>query len=84
MQGQVKIVNFPASSVAMLTHYGQPELINETAARFIEWRKTTGYSPVASSQTYGLAPDDPATTPSDEFAFHICGTVTSPIAEDNR
>lgn len=35
-------------------------------------------------QTYGLAPDDPATTPSDEFAFHICGTVTSPIAEDNR
>jgi AraC family transcriptional regulator len=84
MQGQVKIVNFPASSVAMLTHYGQPELINETVARFIERRKTTGYSPVASSQTYGLAPDDPATTPSDEFAFHICGTVTSPIAEDNR
>ncbi|VTN11576.1 DNA gyrase inhibitor [Raoultella terrigena] len=50
MQGQVKIVNFPASSVAMLTHYGQPELINETVARFIERRKTTGYSPLPAAR----------------------------------
>lgn len=84
MQSQVRIITFPATSVAMLTHYGQPERINETAARFIEWRKTTGFSPVASSQTYGIAPHDPTLTPPDEFEFHICGTVTSPIIEDNR
>lgn len=83
MQGQVKIINFPATSVAMLTHYGQPERINETAAHFIEWRKTTGYSPVASSQTFGVAPHDPTSTPPEVFEFRICGTVTSPIPEDN-
>ena len=83
MQGQVKIINLPATSVAMLTHYGQPERINDTAARFIEWRKTTGYSPVATSQTFGVAPYDPTSTPPDVFEFRICGAVTSPIPQAN-
>lgn len=83
MHEQVKIIDFPATSVAMLTHHGQPERINETASRFIEWRKTTGCSPVASSQTYGIAPHDPSLTVADEFRFHICGTVTAAIPEDN-
>lgn len=83
MQGHVQIVNFPATPVAMLTHYGLPEQINETAARFIEWRKTTGFSPVSSSKTIGVAPHDPTSTQPDAFVFHICGTVTSPIPEDN-
>lgn len=84
MQGQVEIINFPVTAVAMLTHRGQPELINATAARFVEWRKSTGLSPVTSSQTYGIAPHDPTLTIPDEFEFHICGTVTSPIEENNR
>lgn len=84
MQGQISIIDFPTTPVAMLTHYGQPERINETAARFIEWRKSTGLSPVASSQSYGVAPHDPASTAPDGFEFHICGTVTSLISEDNR
>lgn len=83
MPAQVKIIDFPATPVAMLTHHGQPERINETAACFIEWRKTSGLSPVRSSQTYGVAPHDPASTPAAEFRFSICGSVAAPIAEDN-
>lgn len=83
MPGQIKIINFPATPVAMLTHRGEPERINETAARFIEWRKSTGNSPVASSQTYGIAPHDPVLTPPDEFEFHICGSITAQISQDN-
>lgn len=80
---KVNIIDFPETSVAMLTHHGQTERMNETAARFIEWRKTTGLSPVATSQTYGVAPLDPATTKPDDFRFDFCGTVTAPISEDN-
>lgn len=79
----VKIIHFPETPVAMLTHRGQVERINETAARFIEWRKTTGLSPVKTSQTYGIAPHDPATTKAEEFRWDVCGSITAPISEDN-
>jgi len=80
---QVQIADFPETRVAMICHRDHPALINKTAARFIEWRKTTGLSPIRSSQTYGIAPDDPATTPPEAFRFDICGSVHSPIDEDN-
>lgn len=79
----VKIIDFPQTPVGMITHKGQPERIYETATRFIEWRKTTGLSPIATSQTYAITPHDPATTPHEDFLFHICGTVTQPIDENN-
>lgn len=47
----VKIVDVPRIQVAMLTHRGHPDLVNASAAKFIEWRRTTGLSPVAGSQT---------------------------------
>lgn len=80
----VKIVEFPATPVAMLIHRGQPQLLNETVARFIEWRKSSGFSPVHSSQTYGVAPHDPSSVAPDEFMFQICGSVTAPIPKNNE
>jgi AraC family transcriptional regulator len=80
----VEIINFPETRVAMLTHRGQVERMNESAARFIEWRKTTGLSPVASSKTYGVSPNDPATTKPEEFRFDFCGTVNAAIDENNQ
>ncbi|QZY95440.1 AraC family transcriptional regulator [Pantoea dispersa] len=79
----VEIKMFPITPVAMLTHHGDPQRINETAARFIAWRKTSGASPVRSSQTFGIAPHDPASTPAADFQYHLCGSVTAPINEDN-
>ena len=80
---KVDIVDFPATPVAMIEHRGPSALVNETAARFIEWRKTSGLSPVRSSRTFGIAPHDPATTEAQDFRFFICGEVTAPIPEDN-
>ncbi|MDF7647179.1 AraC family transcriptional regulator [Erwiniaceae bacterium L1_54_3] len=79
----VDIHDFPTTSVAMLVHRGEPHRINETAAQFIAWRKATGFSPVRSSQTFGVAPHDPTLTPPDGFEFHLCGSVDEPIPEDN-
>ncbi|WP_327795796.1 AraC family transcriptional regulator [Aeromonas caviae] len=81
---RVDIIQFPQTAVAALTHQGLPERINDTAARFIQWRKATGGSPVATSRTYGLAPDDPATTEGAAFRFTLCGSVEAPVAEDNE
>ncbi len=67
----VKIVNFPETRVAILSHHGQSEQVNATAARFIEWRKTTGLSPVATSQTYGIAPHDPVLWRFPSFDFYL-------------
>lgn len=80
---EVKIVDFPHTQVAMLQHRGSPELVNDSAATFIAWRKRTSFSPVSESQTFGIAWDDPATTSAEAFRFDICGSVTTAIPEND-
>ena len=75
----VKIVNMKTIPVAALEHKGSPEQVNASALQFIEWRKSSGLSPVASSQTYGVPYQDPKTVPPEEFRFDICGSVNGPV-----
>ena len=79
----VNIISFPTTRIAVLQHRGSPDLVNTTAARFIAWRKTSGLSPVATSDTWGIAWDDPQTTPQEAFRFDICGSVTTAIPEND-
>lgn len=80
---QVEIIQFPSTPVAMITHQGSPLRINDTAATFMAWRKTSGLSPVRTAGTFGIAPDDPTTTEPQHFRFHICGEIEDEIAENN-
>jgi len=80
---EVKIVDFPQTKVAMLQHRGSPDLLNDSVAKFIGWRKSTGLSPVCSSNTFGIAWDDPANTPPEAFRHDICGSVTETIPEND-
>ena len=75
---EVRLITVAPTLVAALEHRGDPALVNDSASRFIEWRKSSGMSPVDSSQTYGIAYDDPDTTPQDDFRFDICGSVAEP------
>ncbi len=79
---KVDVVDFPATRIAVLAHRGSPELIKASVSRFIAWRKESGLSPVKSSQTYGIAYDDPATTPAEEFRFDLCGSVTGEVPDN--
>ena len=79
---KVKIVDFPETKVAALEHRGAPELVNDSAKTFIEWRKESGLSPVKSSNTFGVAYDDPETTPPELFRFDICGSVAAEVPEN--
>lgn len=73
----VSIVEFEETNVAVLEHKGAPETINGSVARFIEWRKGSDLSPVATSHTYGVPYSDPAQTEPTEFRFDICGSTTA-------
>jgi AraC family transcriptional regulator len=76
---EVSIVNFAETPVAVLEHRGAPERINDSIRTFIEWRKTSGLSPVATSKTLGLAYTDPESGDPDGYGHDICGTVAGPV-----
>jgi AraC family transcriptional regulator len=76
---QVEIVDFETTLIAALEHRGAPELINDSAGQFIEWRKESGLSPVKTSRTFGIAYDNPDTTEPEHFRFDICGEVAAEV-----
>ena len=78
----VKIVDFTTTRLAVLEHHGAPEQVNNTAKRFIEWRKQSGLSPVATSRTFGIVYHDPDSIPPEDFRFDICGEVTEPVPDN--
>jgi len=42
----VKVIDFKETMIAVLEHKGAPELINDSVKVFIDWRKSSGLSPV--------------------------------------
>lgn len=76
---EVNIVTVEPVMVAALEHLGPPDRVNDSAQRFIAWRKESGLSPVASNQTYGIAYDNPETSELERFRFDICGSVAGPV-----
>ncbi len=77
---QVNLCEFPTTAIAALEHHGDPKRLNDTIAQFIAWRKSSGESPVTSTQTFGLAYNDPAAVPVEDFRFDVCGSVSQPIS----
>ena len=78
----VKIVNFPETRIALIEHRGDSALVMKTAMTFIDWRRSSGLSPVKSSRTFGIAYDDPEQTPPADFRFDICGSVSEVVPEN--
>jgi len=79
---KVEILNFLETKVAVLEHRKSPELINESVSQLIAWRKNTGLSPITTSNTYGLAYDDPKTVKPCDFKFDLCASVKKDIPEN--
>jgi len=78
----VRIVDFKETKTAVIEHHGAPERVLETAGIFIEWRKTTGLSPVKTSGTFGIPYNDPNVTPAEDFRFDICGCIDKDVPEN--
>lgn len=56
--GEVRILDFPETPVAVMAHRGDPALIGDTIRRFIAWRKAAGLPPKASA-TFNIFHPDP-------------------------
>lgn len=72
----VRIVAFPETAVACLSHVGAPERIGESIRSFIAWRRAHGLSP-ARRATWNILHDDPETTPPEAFRLDICASCDS-------
>ena len=78
----VRIIDFAKRDIAFITHKGSPELVYESSAKFIAWRKSSGLSPIKSSETFGIPYSDPSDTPEEEFRFDIAGSHQGVVPEN--
>ena len=78
----VRIIQFEETKIALFQHRGAPDLVNDSVAQFIAWRKQSGLSPIKQSSTFGIVHDNPDTTEPDKFRFDICGSVHEPIPDN--
>lgn len=76
---QVRIVDFAEVRVAALDHCGPPAQLDQSVRRFIQWRKSSGQSPVGTQRTFGIPYGNPDTTPAEEFRFALCGEIDGAV-----
>ena len=74
----VKIVDFPATPVAILEHRGDPAAIGASIRRFIAWRKANRLRPDVSA-TFNIFHSDPATTEPADYRLSLCAGTTRPV-----
>lgn len=75
----VTIVEVPTTSVAIMSHRGDPARLGETIRRFIAWRKAAGLPPRASA-TFNIFHCDPHTTPPEDFRLDLCAATDCAVA----
>jgi AraC family transcriptional regulator len=75
----VEIVECEEIRIAVLEHQGSPDLLFDSVTQFIDWRKSSGRSPVVTRRTFGMVYSDPEQTPPEAFRFDICGEVQAPV-----
>lgn len=66
----VRIVDFPATPVALIEHRGDPMAIGDTIRRFIDWRRANGLPP-AKSATFNILHNDPDNVPPEAHRIDI-------------
>ena len=75
----VRVVNFPATRVALLEHRGSVLRLGDSIRKFIEWRKANALPPQRSA-TFNIIHNDPDETPPEEFRFDLCAATDRQIA----
>jgi len=70
----VQIVKTDKVPVAVLEHRDDHDLLDQSIARFVAWRRQAGLSP-RKSATYNIFHADPATTPPQDFRIDLCAAA---------
>lgn len=72
--GQVRVLDFPATAVAVLEHRGDPISLGNTVRDFIGWRKQNGLPPHKSA-TFNIVYDDPAQVAPADYRLDLCAAT---------
>ena len=78
---QVRLAQVPPTSVAVLSHRGDPALLDRTVQRFIAWRREAGLPPSASA-TYSIFHNNPAAVPAAAFRLDLCAGIRGPVPKN--
>ncbi|CDG16751.1 Transcriptional regulator, AraC family protein [Xenorhabdus doucetiae] len=79
---EVKVVNFPETSVAIMEHKGSPSTIGNTIREFKEWRINHKLSP-KRNRTFNLVYADPVNIDPEEYQFDLCVEVSPTLDVKN-
>ncbi|OIR24813.1 AraC family transcriptional regulator [Bathymodiolus thermophilus thioautotrophic gill symbiont] len=80
---EVKIVNFPATKVAVLEHHGSPALKHESIKKLIAWRIENKLPP-EKHKSYGVHYNNPETTPPDEYRVDLCISTNRDVPPNSQ
>ena len=75
----IRLVEFTAVRIAAFEHRGPRHQVEESVRLFIDWRKRSGQSPVATSRTFGIPFSNPDTTPAEDFRFAVGGEISEDV-----
>ena len=77
---KVELTERDSIKIAVLEHQGSPTLLNQSIQQFIDWRKQSNESPVATSKTLGIPYNDPNSVAPEDFRFDLCGSIEQDVA----
>ncbi|PSM50117.1 AraC family transcriptional regulator [Chroococcidiopsis sp. CCALA 051] len=78
----VKVISFPETKVAVLEHCGDPNLIETSIRKFIEWRHQNHLTPQISA-TFNILYNDPSETSPEDFRLDICASTEWDVADNS-
>ena len=78
----VRILDFPETPVAIMSHTGDSAAIGDTIRRFIAWRKAAGLSPRVSA-TFNIFHPDPDEASPQVHRVDLCAAVNRAISPND-
>jgi AraC family transcriptional regulator len=79
----VKIVTFPETKVASITHLGSPEQEHVTARKLIDWKIKNHLLDQTKHRSYGLHYFDPQVTESIKYRVDFCLSIDRDVEQNN-
>jgi AraC family transcriptional regulator len=80
----VKIVTFPETKVASITHMGSRENEHDTARKLIEWKIKNRLLDQSKYRSYGLHYADPKRIEQSKYRVDFCLSIDESVNENDR
>jgi len=78
---EVRIVTFPETAVAAITHLGPPEAEHDTVRKLVAWKLENGLTDSARYRSYSLHYHDPDAVDPDRYRVDFFLSIDESVAE---